>query len=66
LSEMHFSGTISDEYASISSDKIASMIRSVAMAGPDIIPIKRTNMQGAVVAAELEFELGMLSLTAPF
>lgn len=58
-SENH-GGAHSNDFASLSPSTIATMVRNVASARPDVIFIMCTNVRGASVAAELSAELGLI------
>ena len=59
VSEQHYGGAISNDYASITANQTEEMVRVVAEKGPDIILIMCTNMRAAGVAASLETETGI-------
>jgi maleate isomerase len=52
-------GEVSNDFASISSDTIEDMVRSVAKSSPDVIMIMCTNLRGARVADDLSKSLGI-------
>nr|WP_306265595.1 aspartate/glutamate racemase family protein [Pararhizobium sp. IMCC3301] len=57
-SENH-GGALSSDFADLSPQAIATMVRKVAAARPDVIFIMCTNLRGAAVAAALSAELGL-------
>ena len=59
VSEQHYGGILSNDYASIPTAQTEKMVRLVAKKNPDIILIMCTNMRGATVAATLAPELGI-------
>ena len=59
VSEQHYGGILSNDYASIPTAQTEKMVRLVAKKNPDIIIIMCTNMRGARVAATLAPELGI-------
>jgi maleate isomerase len=54
----HDGGDLSNDFASISQDTIAQMIRTVAVARPDAIVIMCTNVAGAALAQKMQEEVG--------
>ncbi|MBT6098851.1 MAG: Asp/Glu/hydantoin racemase [Marinovum sp.] len=58
-SENH-GGVLSNDFADLSPKTIATMVRNVASARPDVIFIMCTNIRGASVAADLSAELGLI------
>ena len=59
VSEQHYGGVLSNDYAAIPIERTEQMVRMVAEKGPDIILIMCTNMLGAAVAGPLEIETGI-------
>ncbi len=55
---VHDGGDLSNDFASISQDTIATMIRTVAAAGPHAIIIMCTNVAGAALAKSMSDEVG--------
>jgi maleate isomerase len=60
VSEVHAVRSDNFSFAELSADEIRSMVREVAGAQPQAIVIMCTNMRGALLAAELEAELGIV------
>ena len=55
---VHDGGDLSNDFASISQDTIATMIRTVAAAAPHAIIIMCTNVAGAALAQSMSDEVG--------
>ena len=55
----NFGGTVSNDFASISSKILKDMVLSVAKNSPDVIMIMCTNLRGAAVAEDLSKQLGL-------
>jgi maleate isomerase len=51
--------TVNTDYADVSEERIATMVREVAAAGPDAVVIMCTNLAGAAIAPGLAAELGL-------
>ena len=55
----NFGGTVSNDFASMSTNILGDMIRTAAKASPEVILIMCTNLRGASVAEELSKQLGV-------
>jgi maleate isomerase len=51
--------TVNTDYADVTEDSIAAMVRAVAATGPDAVVIMCTNLAGATIAPDLEADLGV-------
>jgi len=60
VAEVHAVRSDNFSFAELSADEIRAMVREVARAGPEAVVIMCTNMRGAMLAAELEAELGVV------
>ena len=55
----NFGGTVSNDFASISSNILKNMVLDVAKNSPDVIMIMCTNLRGAAVSKDLSTQLGL-------
>jgi maleate isomerase len=60
VAEVHAVRSDNFSFAELSVDEIRAMVRDVARARPQAIVIMCTNMRGAMLAPELEAELGIV------